>query len=430
MRISAKDRRVLRRLAERYSEIAHLDVQRQRLDRYARSNAMEAVRPLVLIDEVPWGEIRDQALANVCDPELEWLESRLRQTLFQWDHFQVDLAVPPVFRVAKRSRLLRDIGIQVRDRQIKGDTGAYISAHAYEDQLRTEDDLARLREPEIAYDHAASEEALAAAREVFAGLMGVELAGCGALGYNIWDEIAVFRGAENLLMDLAARPEFMHKIARRFMEIARSGFRQLEEQELLDPHPVLLHCTPACAQELPAADFAGRVRPRDSWGRCSAQIFSAVSPGMHDEFDLAYNEELFRDCGLLYYGCCEPLDGKIDILRRRFKNLRKISITPWADPRRAAESIGPDFVMAAKPNPAFVATPRFNPAPVEQEIARYCEACKENGTTLEFVLKDISTIANNPGTLTSWAATVNAVIDRHYPEGSSANQEGRIREND
>ena len=86
--------------------------------------------------------------------------------------------------------------------------------------------------------------------------------------------------------------------------------------------------------------------------------------------------------------------------------------------------------MAAKPNPAFVATPRFNPAPVEQEIARYCEACKENGTTLEFVLKDISTIANNPGTLTSWAATVNAVIDRHYPEGSSANQEGRIREND
>ena len=184
MRISAKDRRVLRRLAERYSEIAHLDVQRQRLDRYARSNAMEAVRPLVLIDEVPWGEIRDEALANVCDPELEWLESRLRQTLFQWDHFQVDLAVPPVFRVAKRSRLLRDIGIQVRDRQIKGDTGAYISAHAYEDQLRTEDDLARLREPEIAYDHAASEEALAAAREAFAGLMGVGL----AVGHNLSGE--------------------------------------------------------------------------------------------------------------------------------------------------------------------------------------------------------------------------------------------------
>jgi hypothetical protein len=135
---------------------------------------------------------------------------------------------------------------------------------------------------------------------------------------------------------------------------------------------------------------------------------------MHDEFDLAYNQELFRDCGLLYYGCCEPMDRKVDILRKRFKNLRKISITPWADAQRAAQNIGSDYVLAAKPNPAFVAMPHFNPEPVEQEIARYCAACKAHGTTLEFVLKDISTIANNPENLTQWAATVKDVIDRYY----------------
>ena len=161
-------------------------------------------------------------------------------------------------------------------------------------------------------------------------------------------------------------------------------------------------------------DFDGHVRPKDVWGRCAAQIFGAVSPDMHDEFDLAYNQELFQDCGLLYYGCCEPMDRKIDILRKRFKNLRKISITPWADPRLAAKNIGADYVMAAKPNPAFVAMPQFNPEPVEQEITRYCEACKEHGTTVEFVLKDISTIANNPENLTRWAATVKAVIDHYY----------------
>jgi hypothetical protein len=108
------------------------------------------------------------------------------------------------------------------------------------------------------------------------------------------------------------------------------------------------------------------------------------------------------------------MDRKIDTLRRRFKNLRKISITPWADPQRAAESIGADYVLAAKPNPAFVATRPFHPEPVEQEIARYCEACKKHGTTVEFVLKDISTIANDPENLTQWAATVKAVIDKYY----------------
>ncbi len=414
MQISAKDRQTLRRLAERYSGIAHLDIQQQRIERYYKTNAMEDVRPVVLIDEVPWGEIRDKALTNVCAPELGWLETHLRHTLYQWEHFQVDLVVPPVFRVGKQSRIRTDIGIQVHDQQLKGDTGTHISAHAYTDQLQTEDDLAKLHEPEIVYDQAASEQALAVAEEVFAGLMDVELVGCGGLQYNIWDRIAMFRGVDNLLMDLAMRPDFMHQTARRFAEIARSEFRQLEEQELLDPHPVLLHCTPACTRELPTDDFDGHVRPKDTWGRCSAQIFGSVSPDMHDEFDLVYNQELFKDCGLLYYGCCEPMDRKIDILRKRFEHLRKISITPWANPQRAAENIGGDYVMAAKPNPAFVAMAQFNPKPVQQEIKRYCEACKEHGTTVEFVLKDISTIANNPENLTQWVATVKAVIDRYY----------------
>ena len=67
--------------------------------------------------------------------------------------------------------------------------------------------------------------------------------------YNIWDKIAEFRGVSNLLMDLAMKPEFMHKTA----------------------HSPL---------------HTGATRRKDAWGRCSAQIFAAVSPEMHDEFVL------------------------------------------------------------------------------------------------------------------------------------------------
>lgn len=414
MQMTEKDKQALRRLAERYSEIAHKDVQKERMERYYRTNALENVRPVVLIDEVPWGEIEDSALTNVCTSELSWIESPLRCALYQWEHFQVDAVVPPVFQVVKRARWLRGIGIEVKEQQIKGDTGAYIASHAYSDQLSTEDDLAKLHAPEIIYDQAATETAFAVAKEVFAGLMDVEIVGRGGLHFNIWDDIARYRGVENLLIDLAERPEFMHATAQRFMEIGQSQFKQLEEQGLLDPRLVYLHCTAACSRELPASDCSGRYRAKDVWGRCAAQIFGSVSPDMHDEFDLTYNQQLFSDCGLLYYGCCEPMDRKIDILRKRFKNLRKISITPWANPQRAAENIGRDFVMAAKPNPAFVATVPFNPEPVKQEIARYCEASLKHGTTLEFVLKDISTISGNPENLTQWAATVSATIDQYY----------------
>jgi len=410
--VSASDRNTLRALAGRYAELAALDVQKQRLDRYAATNGLARPRPVVLIDEVPWGEIRDEALTNVCAPELHGIEGRLRKALYQWDHFQVDLVIGPVFRVRRHLRS-SGIGLRVQDAQIKGDTGAYISSHEYVDQLATEQDLAKLRTPEITYDREGTEAALALAREVFDGLMDVEPAGV-LPSYNIWDTISVFRGVTPLLMDLAERPEFMHATARRFMEIADAMFTQYEQLGVLETDPLLLHCTPACTRDLPADDYQGRPRRKDVWGRCAAQIFGAVSPEMHDEFDLAYNQKLFGDCGLVYYGCCEPMDTKIDILRKRFPNLRKVSITPWADPRRAAENIGSDFVLAAKPNPAFVASATFNPKPVEEEIDAYCAAAADNDTTLEFVIKDISTIANNPDNLTRWAETVNEVIDRYY----------------
>lgn len=407
------DLRILRPLAERYAEIAQLDVQRERIDRYTRTNDLETVRPVVLIDEVPWGEIDDDALRCRCDDaEFRRIEDHLRRTLYQWDHFQVDLVVPPVYRVAKRSRST-GIGIDVRENLIESETGTYAASHAYVDQLATEEDLAKLELPAISYDHEATVRAEEAAREVFDGLLPIEVQG-GWFAYNIWDRISVYRGVDNILIDLAMRPDFMHATANRFMEIARATFEQLLEQDLLCTRHYLLHCTPACTTSLPASDFSGTVRPQDVWGRCSAQIFAAVSPAMHDEFDLVYNQQVFGACGLLYYGCCEPMDGKIDKLRKRFPNLRKISITPWANPERAAEEIQGDFVLAAKPNPAFVNSPRFDPEPVAAEVRRYIEACKRNDTVCELVLKDVSTIANRPDNLTRWAETVAAVVDEYY----------------
>ena len=413
MSSTANDSTILRSLAERYSEIAHLDVQSERTERYYRTVGLEEVRPVVLIDEVPWGEIRDDALELRCEGgEQRQLEERLRRALYQWDHFQVDLVLPPVFQVPKRIQS-SGIGLEVREVQIKGDTGAYIASHAYEDQLKTEEDLENLRLPTISYDRAGTERAAELAADVFSGLQDVRITGT-YFAYNIWDVVSQYRGVENLLTDLAMRPEFMHRTAAKFMEIAAAIGRQYEELGLLDPDLMLLHCTPACARELPAAGYTGQTRLRDVWGRCAAQIFAAVSPEMHDEFDLVYNQQLFSGCGLVYYGCCEPMEKKIDILRKRFPNLRKISITPWADPEIAARNIGRDYVLAGKPNPAFVNSRVFDPEPVRKEIERYVDACRRYGTTCELVLKDISTIANNPDNLTKWAETVNGVLDARY----------------
>jgi len=412
MSLSEHDLAALRSLAGPYAELAHLDVQRERIERYRKTNDIESVRPPVLIDEVPWGEIRDESLTNRCAKELAWLEGGLRRSLYQWAHFQADMVIPPVFQIRKHIRS-SGIGLDVRDRRIDGATGSHIAAHEYTDQLAAEADLEKLALPVITYDQDGTERAREQAEAVFAGLLPVEIVGH-VFHFSMWDEIARYRGVANLLLDLAARPGLMHRTAARFRDIGLATFRQLVEKDLLHATPLLLHCTPACTRNLPAPDFAGTVRPQDTWGRCAAQILGSVSPDMHDEFDFSYAAPLVSACGLVYYGCCEPLDRKIALLRKRFRNLRKISITPWADVDRAAQNIGRDFVLAAKPNPAFVSSRTFDPKPVEEEIERCLVACRRHGTVCEFVLKDISTIANDPRNLTQWAATASRVIDRFY----------------
>ena len=81
-----------------------------------------------------------------------------------------------------------------------------------------------------------------------------------------------------------------------------------------------------------------------------AQIFASVSKAMHEEFDIAYMKKVMEPFGLFNYGCCEPLDKKIDIVEQ-LPHLRKISITPWADIDNAAEVIGKRYVIANKPIP-------------------------------------------------------------------------------
>lgn len=151
---------------------------------------------------------------------------------------------------------------------------------------------------------------------------------------------------------------------------------------------------------------------RNLWGRGAAQVFASVSPAMHEEFDTEYLIRYFEGFGLLYYGCCEPLDRKLHIIKR-LPNLRKISITPWADVRTAAEQMGGDYVLSRKPNPAHVASSPFDETVVRADIQDTLRICRETGTPCEFVLKDISTVGRHPDTLTRWTHIAMKAIESY-----------------
>nr|MDD6336501.1 hypothetical protein [bacterium] len=412
MEACRQDRLILRELATRYMEIASDSIQQARMLRYRQSNAMQKVKPIVLIDEVPWGEMDlDGSLTLACtDPDCRHIERWLRRKLFQWRYFQADHVFLPYYPVRRRITG-NDIGLDIQEQTLDtAPSGAGIISHHYLDQLADESALEAIGRPQVTVDMAATLTEMDKIDGLIGDILPPRIEG-ESVYCAIWDLIPRYHGVENSLMDLYDRPEFIHAMMGRFTDFYQELYRQYEQLNLFEAQPLTLHCTPALTFDLPGPDFDGqRVCRHNVWARGMAQIFSSVSPAMHEEFDLQYLRRIFEPFGLVYYGCCEPLDGKIDLLRS-FKNLRKISITAWANVQAAAEKMGGDFVLSYKPNPAFVATTVFDPQPVLAQIRTMLKSCRQNGTQCEIILKDISTVCGRPQNLIDWEKAIMQLVE-------------------
>jgi hypothetical protein len=410
--VAAQDKAILQELAKQVRDLAALDINKERIARIRAMHGLKTGRPLVWIDEIPWHEMDiDGALTLRCETkEGQDMERHFRRILYRWKYIQVDMVVEDAYYVYK-AFTDSGIGLKVKEETLATNTANNIVSHHYEDQLDEEEKVDALKIPVITARPDIDEKNLETVHDILDGILPVKLRGHG-IYYAPWDEISMFRGIENCLVDMISRPEFVHYTMAKFTEIGLARYDQMEAQGLLDFNIPALHCTPPYCDELPAKDWdGGRVRYKDIWFRGMAQLFSSASPEMQDEYDLQYMRKLMDKCGLSYYGCCEPLDRFIPYLKK-VPNMRKIGVSPWANVRSSAEQMGGDYVYARKPNPAGVA--RFSREAVEQEITETVEACMENKCPYEFVLKDISTVGGNPRNLIEWAKTVTGTIDRYY----------------
>src|SRR5512137_1744967 len=102
--------------------------------------------------------------------------------------------------------------------------------------------------------------------------------------------------------------------------------------------------------------------------------FSTVSPAMFKQFEVDYVSRLCARFGLVYYGCCDPLDGKMAEVRM-IPKVRKVSMSPWVDEGRGASEIGGRFVYSRKPSPAMLATAVLHPDQVCESLVPTRRVC-------------------------------------------------------
>jgi hypothetical protein len=397
------DKDILRRLATEIAEIAALPVQEEKRRLWRGLNGLHPERPMVMIDQVCWNEVNvDGALSPRCqDPDCRRYEEEFRKALYQWRHFPVDAVVEPFLRVPLAVHST-GFGFHVQEETVATEADNQVVSHKYENLFQDDADLEKIKNPVVTHDRAETERRMAVAHELFDGILEIRPGGMEPY-LSIWDPISMWMPVEDALFALIDRPEYMHELARRITEGYLALLDQLEAQGLLCQPQSLIHCTGAWTDELPAPGYdPGNPRTRDNWMFGLAQMFSTVSPAMFREFEVDYTRRICERFGLVYYGCCDPLDGKMAEVRL-LPNVRKVSMSPWADPRRGAAEIGRNYVFSSKPNPAHVAMTRFDEDLIRTELATTLAACREHGCPLEFILKDISTVRHEPERLDQWA---------------------------
>ncbi len=405
--MTQNDKTIVRELAKRYMEMATSEKQQEMNRRMQANNDLQIVRPPVLLDEIPWYQMDiDGELTCQCeDPGARGVENFFRIALYRWKYFRADNLFEPFWRV----RMAYDstgMGISREENIIRSDEFNNIVSHQYRDVLEAEEALEKVHLPEFTLRPDRDEASMNFMTDLLGEVMPVKLCGHDYLYFPPWDDISMLRGVEPILIDMYDRPEYLHRIMRKFTDAAIARLDFIEQNSHVDPTSVNLHCTPGMVSGLAEDGW------KATWFRGMAQMFSTVSPEMHDEFEIQYIRPLAERFAYTYYGCCEPLDNKLDVVKK-ISNLRKIGVSPWANEEVCGEQIGGDYVYARKPNPAYVAI-ETDPEVIRKETEKTVQVCQKYGCPCEFVLKDISTVSHRPENLIVWAKTVSEVLDRYY----------------
>lgn len=400
------DAAVLRELAREYMACATLPIQSATIKLWQDVNDLRPARPVLMHSELPWHELNvdDELTLVTSTPFAQRIEQDFRRRLYMWRHMPGDMVLEPVC-YAPMIISNSGVGLEISEHTSATDAANNIVGHAFTPTITCIEDLEQLVPPVVTVDEEKTQRTLAAYHDLFDGIIPVELRGCPGFWFAPMDDIVQYMGVGELLMNLALEPELVHATMRRVMDVYLAGLDQYEKLGALATNNCNYRIGSGAygyTTELPRGTANG-MKCGAMWGAAASQIFTSVSPAMHDEFSIQYEKEWLDRFPLSYYGCCERLDNKIDILSQ-IKSLRKISISPWSDAARAAEIIGRKYVLSIKPSPACLAYSSFDEDLVRREVGERLEAVR--GCNAEVVIKDVSTVNYQPERLWKWVEIV------------------------
>jgi hypothetical protein len=416
--ISTTDRNVIRELADQWMQWASLPVMEDRKRLWQAVHDLRAERPVILV-ETDWieGYVADDEI-RCEDPFLQSVERAMRIKLRQAAELDDDIVFEPYYRLGWRMKF-SDYGVPV---QIHSAICPEKSiAYSFSFPIAAPDDIDRLRPRTLAVDREESLRRKELLEEVAGDLLPVKLGNFdpfvyefdvgeyGDLGFTgnfffglTW-QVYRFIGNQGLLYWVYDAPEAIHRLMEYMLADRIALFEFFEQQGLLAANTDNQMAGPRMygyVSDLPAPDSAEQVQLKHLWGWAESQEAASISPAMYQEFVLPYLAQLSRRFGLVYYGCCERVDDRLEAIMAAIPNLRSVSVSGWSDLRKTAELLGRNYVYSRKPVPAHISGSQPNWELLERDMRDTFAAARDGN--VEILYRDIYTINGDRARLRRW----------------------------
>ncbi|MCG2660712.1 MAG: hypothetical protein L6437_10770 [Kiritimatiellae bacterium] len=392
--VSTKDRVILREIAKQVVALAARPGEQEKAELWQHRHTLQRTRPLIAINpQNGWIELVTPEELT-CEGELarEW-EEVLRREIFLGTQITHDGMVMRRFGVPY---IYTETDWGVHEQKSGGENGG---AYSWEAPLRDYDrDFQKLRFPEITIHESETKRLWETAQDVMADIMPV----CTSTGWywtlGVTWEAAKLRGLEQMMYDMYDHPDEFHAL----MAFIRDGLNA--KLDFLEQNNLLASQNLDGTYEGEMLPQKGRqVRTMDLGGFAESQETVGVSPEMFETFIFPYQYSLLARFGSNHYGCCEPLDRRIHIVKR-FPRLRTVTVSPWSNLAFMANQLQDHYLYFHKPHPGPLSAERLDEDLIRttmRETFRITRNCH-----VLILLADTNTFGHNPNNLVRWSQIV------------------------
>jgi hypothetical protein len=424
--ISDRDRSIIRGLAARWMELASMPVMDERKRLWKAVHDLKAERPVILV-EAAWIEgfvSPDEILCE--DPFLRTIEQNMRVTLRQAEELGDDLVVEPYYRLCWRM-IFSDYGVPVETHHSVQQPDSM--AYRFNFPIATPDDISKLAKRTLGVDREMTRVLKETLEDVMGDIIPIRLGNYDPFAYEFelgefedlgfggtfffgltW-QLYRFIGNDSLFRWVYDAPEALHKIMSYMLDDRIALFEFLENEGILAMNTDNQMAGPRSygyTSDLPAPDSTDEVKLKNMWGWAESQETEGVSPEMYKEFALPYLARLSEKFGLIYYGCCERVDNKLEMIMDAIPNLRSVSVSGWSDFAKCAEMLGKNYVYSRKPVPAHISGPEPHWDLLEKDMKDTYAVTQD--CNLEILYRDVYTTNGDRKRLRKWVDMTKSIF--------------------